>query len=123
MKEFVRYGSASALALAVDVGLLFLLSRLGLALTWAAAAGFMFGLVVVYFLSIRWAFSQRRVRDHRAEFLVFLIIGLAGLLLTEVLLNCLTPALSLGLAKAFTTCLVFVFNFSLRKLLLFTRKN
>lgn len=121
--EFFRYGLISALALAVDFGLLLLLRQLEVGLVWAAGFAFLAGLLLVYGLSVRWVFARRRLVDHRAEFLIFASVGLAGLLITEALLHWLSLQLSLGTAKLLTSGVVFLFNFSLRKLLLFTRKN
>lgn len=121
-REFLRYFACSALALAVDAGLYALLIAMGWDYAPAAAAGFMAGLVVVYALSVRLVFSTRRIADARREFATFAGIGVFGLLVTELLLWALIDQFGAGTmaARMLTAGAVFVFNFTLRKVLLFT---
>jgi len=123
--ELARYFVASAAALAVDVGLY----RLGLQLDWsylfAAPLGFCGGAVVAYAASVRWVFSARAVENAGLEFGLFVGVGVAGLLLTEVLLwlaigRVGAPPLA---AKLGTSGAVFVFNFVARKALLFSARG
>lgn len=115
------YALGSGLALALDTGLLMLALRAGLPLTLAAATGFLAGMALVYLISIRFAFHTRRLKSTRQELLLFALIGMAGLLLTTVLLTMFVGVgLPVLLAKGGTACVVFCFNFSLRKQLLFT---
>lgn len=122
--ELLRYFLSSGLALGVDTSLYVLLMRVaGWSYASAAAAGFAAGLAVVYLLSVRWAFQTRRLTDSRAEFALFAAIGVAGLMLTEWLLWLLIDGLDADalVAKAVSACIVFIFNFSVRKWLLFSR--
>ena len=120
--EFLLYAAASALALALDIGVL----QAGLSLGWglkvAAAAGFMTGLIWMYAVSVRHIFLKQRSFDTRLQFLVFAGIGIAGLGLTELLLAILVTRLGLApmLAKLLAACAVFLFNFIVRKAMLFT---
>ena len=121
-REFARYFACSALALAVDAGLFGAGLRLGLAYPVAAAIGFIAGLAVAYTLSVRVVFRERRLKDARAEFVVFSCIGLGGLVITEILLWALMgqAAWHPASAKLVTAGFVFCFNFGARKVLLFT---
>ena len=124
--EGLRYFAASALALAVDFGSYSGLIRLaGVDYLVAAPIGFALGLATVYALSIRWVFRQRRLVNARAEFLLFALIGLAGMALNQGIVYAGVEmfALSPELAKIVSAGLVFCFNFASRKLLLFTRFN
>lgn len=115
---------ASVAALGVDMAVLLGGLRLGMTYHAAAAAGFMVGLALIYALSTRWAFGQRRLAHAPArEFAAFTVIGLLGLLLTEAFLTVLISRLSVppALSKLLTAAGVFVFNFGVRKLVLFTR--
>jgi putative flippase GtrA len=122
--EGVRYFTASALALAIDFGTYSGLIRLA-AVDYLVAApiGFALGLAVIYTLSIRWVFRQRRLKDARAEFALFALVGLAGMALNQlvVVAGVELLALSYELAKVVSAGTVFCFNFAFRKLLLFTR--
>ena len=121
LREFVLYGLASAVALGVDWGLLVALTRVGVNYLAAAAVGFVFGVTVAYALSIAFVFRDRPVADRRREFAGFLAVGLAGLLLTQGLMALWVEALRLtpAVAKAPTAAIVFLFNFSVRRALLF----
>jgi putative flippase GtrA len=122
INEFARYFVASAGALAVDVGLY----RLGLWLGWhyqlAALLGFCAGAVIAYLASVRWVFHARTVHNAGLEFGLFVAVGVAGLLLTELLLWIAIGTLGLQplWSKLGTSAVVFGFNFILRKALLFS---
>lgn len=121
--EGVRYLAASALALAVDFGTYSGLIRLaGVHYLAAAPAGFALGLATIYALSIRWVFRQRRLKDTRAEFALFTLVGLAGMALNQLIIYAGVEwlALSYEAAKLLSAGVVFCFNFASRKLMLFT---
>jgi putative flippase GtrA len=67
-------------------------------------------------------FRHRAVVDRRREFIGFFGVGLAGLVLTQLLMALWVERLGLtpGLAKIPTAGLVFVFNFTVRRALLFS---
>lgn len=124
-REGWRYGVTSVAALAADTTAYALALRAGASLPLAIALGFALGLAVAYAGSVLWVFQQHRLRDRSAEFVAFAAIGLIGLLLTQATLWWLVaqrhwPAVP---AKLLTAGGVFAFNFSLRKLLLFTRPD
>ncbi|MDB5954971.1 GtrA family protein [Ramlibacter sp.] len=121
--EFLRYFGCSAVALGADGGLYALGLRLDVPYPIAAAIGFISGLWIAYSLSVRFVFGERRLRDERAELLVFAAIGVAGLLLTELLLWLLVGHAhwNAGYAKLASAGFVFCFNFGARKALLFTK--
>lgn len=117
---------ASAVALALDLavylGMLWIAEIHYLV---AAPAAFLVGLVTIYLLSAHWAFAVRRYDDRRIEFVVFAAIGGAGLLLNQAVIYAgVTGAdFSPEAAKLVSAAIVFGFNFSARKLLLFTRSR
>lgn len=119
--EFARYFVASAGALAVDAGLYRLGLQTGLAYQWAALIGFAAGAVVAYVASIAWVFEARTIYRSTLEFGLFVAIGVAGLLLTELLLWVQIEHLGWPkfLSKAGAAGVVFFFNFGMRKTLLF----
>lgn len=80
-REFVRYFSVSALALAVDTAVLLYLARV---VHWndmaAATIGFLAGSVVHYLLAVRLVFTHRRLaRCVTAEGVLYVVVGLIGL--------------------------------------------
>jgi putative flippase GtrA len=112
-------------ALAADTATYATAYRLGAPLAWAIALGFAIGLATAYAGSVVWVFHQHRLRDRRTEFVAFALIGLMGLLLTQASLWWLVTRhqWSPVPAKLLTAAAVFVFNFTLRKLLLFSHAH
>ncbi|WP_419251998.1 GtrA family protein [Caulobacter sp. ErkDOM-YI] len=121
LRELGLYGLASAAALAVDWGLLLVLHGAGLNYLVATAIGFSAGIAVTYGLSVSVVFRHRPIADRKREFAGFLGVGLAGLVLTQLLMAFWVERLAMapGLAKIPTAGLVFVFNFTVRRALLF----
>jgi putative flippase GtrA len=121
LRELMLYGLASALALAVDWGLLLLLTKAGVNYLVASGIGFTSGIGVTYLLSVSVVFRHRPVADRKREFFGFIGVGLAGLILTQGLMALWVEALHMtpGLAKIPTAGIVFVFNFTVRRALLF----
>jgi putative flippase GtrA len=121
LRELALYGLASALALGVDWGLLLILTKVGVNYLVASGAGFTSGIGVTYVLSVSMVFRHRPVADRRREFVGFLGVGLAGLILTQGLMALWVEALhwTPGLAKIPTAGVVFLFNFTVRRALLF----
>ena len=124
--EFLRYFAASAAALGVDFSIYVALTELaGWHYLVSGAAGFSAGAVTVYAMSITWIFSERRFRTIGWEFTIFLAIGIIGLALTELVLYVCTDLSDIDyrLSKVFAAGVVFLFNFGLRKLILFSKSS
>ena len=121
LRELMLYGFASALALGIDWGLLLALTALAVNYLVASATGFVSGIAITYVLSVSMVFRHRPVADRRREFVGFIGVGLAGLILTQGLMALWVGGLHLhpGLAKIPTAGIVFVFNFTVRRALLF----
>ena len=121
--ELGRYFAASLLALAIDTGTLSVSLRLlHLGLAWSASIGFVLGASVAYLLSIRWVFKARAFGNTPTlEFLSFVAIGIAGLGLTQLVLWLGVTRLGLlaEAVKLAAAVLTFLFNYLVRKSLLF----
>lgn len=121
--DLLRYFAASLLALVADLGALSLCLRvLHLSLGWSASIGFGVGALVAYLLSIRWVFRQRAFANAPAvEFMAFVGIGIAGLGITQLSLWLGVVKLHLlpELVKLAAAVVTFVFNYLVRKTLLF----
>ena len=120
--EFIRYFIASAIALVVDAGSLYLLTDVaGLPYLYSGAIAFILGLTVIYVLSVTWVFDRRVLRDPKAEFLLFAVIGIVGLGINEAVLWVATDVIGLYylISKVLSVILVFSWNFGARKYALF----
>lgn len=130
LPEFLRYCVVGSTSFLLDFGILTALYELWLnrfgetGLYIATATGFIVGLIYNYLLSVRFAFRVgkdspvgRRVRDK----LVFVAVGIVGLLLTELgmYLGTQTFAFNYLLVKPVVTLIVFFWNYLGRKLLVF----
>ncbi|MBE6886695.1 MAG: GtrA family protein [Oscillospiraceae bacterium] len=97
----------------------------------SGAAGFLFGLVANYFLTIIWVFKRDDINRVK-EFTVFAIIGLVGLVINSgVMALCglvLTEGGPVGadllflIKKAIATLVTLIWNFTARKLILYRNK-
>ena len=127
-EQLVRYCFSGGLAFVVDFGVLWLVTEIGhLHYLIGAFCGYTIGLIITYLLSIKWIFSERKLNSQSAEFIIFTIIGLCGLLLTQGCMYVFTEFM-FGVehylySKLLTTVIVSLFNFALKKILLFTRKK
>ena len=121
LRELALYGLASALALGLDWCVLLALTALSVNYLVASGVGFTSGIAVTYRLSICVVFRHRPVADRRRELLGFIGVGLAGLILTQGLMALWVEVLRMtpGLAKIPTAGIVFLFNFTVRRALLF----
>ncbi|MCU0461656.1 MAG: GtrA family protein [Bacteroidales bacterium] len=120
--QLIRYTFVGGLAFLVDFGTLYLLTEfIHLHYLLSAGIAFILGLLTNYLLSIRWVFTTRSVRNKKIEFLIFAIIGLAGLGLNELFLWIFTSLLGIYylLSKILTAILVYLWNFFVRKFILF----
>ena len=120
--HIIRSVFSSNLGFALDFGLLaFLVEILGLHYLVAASISFTAGTTVTYIFSVRWIFSKRNVRNRRLEYLLFIAVGVVGVLLNGALLWVFTELVGVFylLSKIIAGTTVFFWNFAARKLLLF----
>lgn len=121
-KEFAKYLVVGGLAFIVDAVVLRIFTELfGAHYLVSAAFGFLAGLLTNYALSVRWVFVKRKGFAPSAEFAIFSLIGAGGLLLTELFMWLFTDigGLYYMYSKVLTAALVLVWNFGLRKYILF----
>jgi putative flippase GtrA len=120
--QIFKYGLVGGTAFLLDFSMLFLLTEyLHFYYILSATAAFIAGLLCNYFLSVYWVFSERALSNKFAEFLVFSLIGLIGLLLNDGLIWSLTEKGGLHYlsSKVLAAVVVFFWNFFARRQLLF----
>ena len=120
--EFFRYAVVGGIAFLADYGTLFLFQELIL-----TAAGFIVGLIVNYVLSLTFVFRRKDNRGSGksvAAFLIFTVVGVIGLGLTELIMYLGTELLHISyLIVKIAAAIVLVWNYVGRKVLIFDRKG
>lgn len=117
------YGTGATAAFAIDVALLAaLVEFFGVHYLLAATVSFIAGTVVVYLVSIRYAFAYRRLGHSQLEFTVFAALGVLGVFVNFIVMYAGVQVLHLHylLAKVLAAGITFFTNYGSRRLLLFT---
>ena len=109
-------------ATVVDMALLFVLRDVAhLNLYLATALAFCAGVTTNYIMSVLWVFHRRQVKSRVVEIVVFVVLGVVGLGMNELLMWLLSDRLGLHylLTKLIATMIVYFWNFFARKLILY----
>jgi putative flippase GtrA len=120
--QLYRYAIVGGIAFAFDFASLFALTHfLGVHYLVSAAVAFVIGILVNYALSTAWVFTRRSVQSKRVEFLVFALVGVAGLGLNTLFMWFFTEIARFHylLSKIVSAMLVYLWNFFARKYTLF----
>ena len=130
--QFFRYIFVGGFATVIDWGSSALLFYIVFGQSHPVAANslsFAAGLIVNYLLSTFWIFKHSKVKSKIAEFIGFALIGVVGLLITagvtllfRNLLMETTSAYQI-IGKIAATAVSFLWNFTARKVLLFSGKK
>lgn len=87
----------------------------------SAYFGFAAGFLTNYIFTLLWVFNKRRINNKLAEFSIYLITGLGGMLLNGFIIWLLTDHIHMhyAISKAFSIIIVYLSNFFIRKYALF----
>ena len=121
--QFFRYIFVGGFAFLADAFSLWLCEKV-MHYMFAAAVAFVIGLTVNYLLSVLFVFSESaEVKNKAKEFLVYAVIGVIGLGLTEVIMYILTDLCHFYfmLSKVIAAIIVLVWNFVARKKILYSK--
>lgn len=101
----------------VDMGLLYLLTRLGVHYLISAVISFTTGVTLNYFMCTAWIFDESKVKDKRIELLLYFLISIVGLLINLIGIWILTSMLEMHymLSKLLSTAVTLIWNFCSRK--------
>ena len=126
--EFFKYAIVGGIAFVVDFTTLwlcqeFIFYKITYGVYWATACGFAAGLVVNYVLSILYVFTEAKKtgkgRTVKA-FVIFTVIGIVGLGLTEVGMWCgLQLHFDYRFVKIVVTGIILLYNYIARKIIIF----
>ncbi|MBV8618087.1 MAG: GtrA family protein [Curvibacter sp.] len=119
----LRYFFVSAVAFLIDISILSIGVRyVGISWVGSSIFGFLVGVLVSYLLSISFVFSKRKyARIPWFEFFWFFVIGLIGLLITEISIYFGVDVFGLNLefSKFMAAVNAFACNYIIRKYCLF----
>jgi len=121
--QLIKYVFVGGCAYVVDFGTLFILTEyVKIHYLVSAAIAFSLGLITNYILSIIWVFSKRTLKNKKAEFILFAVIGIFGLGFNELFIWFFTEVTGFYylISKVISTVFVFFWNFFARKKLLFS---
>lgn len=121
--EMMRYALVSVLALAADLGsLLFFTEIMHVHYLISATLAFCLGIAVNYACSRTWVFQPSKHSRQWIEFAIFLLVGVTGLGLNNLIIWLLTAFghLFYFYSKLVATGVVFFWNFFLRKYLIYS---
>ena len=95
--------------------------KLGIYYLLSAAGSFFMGVLVNYYLSVKWVFATRKLASRRAEFLIFVVITGVGLLFNLLIIAGMVELVKVGywIALVVATIIVFFWNFLARKKVLY----
>lgn len=120
--QLFRYIFVGGVAFIVDFTSLYIFTDFfGIYYLYSAAAAFILGLMVNYFMSIGWVFNKRKLNSKTIEFSVFALIGIIGLGLNEIFIWFFTAELNLFylVSKILAAIIILFWNFFARKITLF----
>lgn len=120
--QLFRYVFVGGVAFVVDWGSMIFLVYLGMNKYIAVAIAFVLGLVTNFILSKIFVFKEKSEKTNAAgEFIAYAVIGVIGLVLTELLVALMVEmiGIALAIAKIIAAAIVLLWNFIARKLFLY----
>lgn len=120
--QLLRYTFVGGAAFTVDFSSLYILTEFfNIHYLISAAIAFLLGLMTNYVLCIVWVFNKRIIRNKSLEFGIFTFIGIIGLGFNELFIWFFTEYVHFHylLSKIISTVFVFMWNFFVRKFILF----
>ena len=120
--QFFRYLFVGGFAFIVDFSLLYVFSDIcGIYYLISAALSFIISLIVNYLISVYWVFNKNKIDNKLFEFGVFSLIGVIGLIFTEIILYLCTDIFGIYylVSKIIATAIVMFWNFLARRIMFY----
>ena len=143
MIQFFRSLFVGGIATVADMAVMILFRELvRMPESGAAVCGFIVGLAVNYIISTFWVFAKAKVKNRALDFIVFAVIGIIGLGLTQLIIEPLSVEGIFGtgffvkngifgplipkdkyyiVGKVIAVVIVYMWNFFARKLILYRK--
>lgn len=116
--QFMKFGIVGVIAFAIDYGLLALLTEVfGINYLASATISFAVSVVFNYAASMRYVFTRRDDISRQREFIVFVVLSVAGLIINDICMWVGVELLGVHylITKIIATVIVAVWNFGTRK--------
>lgn len=120
--QFFRYFFVGGFSFLVDFFFLYFFTDIcGIYYLISAILSFIISLFVNYILSISWVFNKSKLDNKLLEFNLFAVIGIIGLIFTEILLYLFTDIFGMYymISKIITTAIVMFWNFLARRVMFY----
>ena len=119
--QFFRSLFVGGIATVADMGVLAILSKGFLIDDFISATiGFIFGLTVNYFISIKYVFHTRNIQSRWIEFAIFSVIGVIGLGITLLIIYLFKLwNVDVLISKVVSVVIVYFWNFFVRQFVLY----
>jgi putative flippase GtrA len=120
--QLFRYFGSSGVAFVVDLSLLYIITEwFGVHYLISNIIASVTAMVSNYLLSVLWVFSRRSINNRTAEFTIFMLTGVAGLGLNQLLLWLFTDVVGIYymISKFFAAVIGYLSKFFVRRNLLF----
>jgi len=122
--EFNRYFCAGSLTFLADFLVLLLLTEFfGINYLWSNLVAVSVGISVSYLFCVKWVFLNRRYSNVSFEIPIFIVTCIVGVCLNELILWIAVEFCNIHylISKIIVTGIVFIFNFYLKKIVLFNK--
>lgn len=119
--QIMKFGVVGGIAFIIDYICLIISKEIfGLSVLLSAAIAFIISVIFNYVLSIKWVFNVNKEIDQKKNFIIFIVLSIIGLILTEIIMWFGTDIIKISylIVKIFATAIVMVFNFITRKIFL-----
>lgn len=120
--QFAKYLVVGGVAFIFDFGTLFILTEyVGFSYLTSAAVAFIIGLNVNYILAKYFVFTSSKITNPAKEYAFVAFVSFTGLLLNQLFIWGFTEHLGMYylISKLFSTAIILVYNFALRKIFIF----
>lgn len=126
INQMFKFGLVGVICFIIDYSLMLLLTEVANA-SYLLSCGISFSISVVvnYLLSMRFVFKARKSIRKSSEFIIFVVLSVIGLGLTELLMLVAVDGLVIHymISKIIVTVIVMAYNFVTRKIFLENKEN
>ena len=119
--QIFKFGIVGGIAFVIDyVSLIVCKEVFHLNTLLAAAIAFIISVIYNYIASVKWVFDVNKEKNEKANFVIFIVLSIVGLIITEIIMWFGTDVMKISylIIKIVATAIVMVFNFITRKMFL-----